>query len=129
MSDNHSSTLTFCPECSTLMDFTEEKVLCSLCNYSTPMTTRKLKATIYKSGLQTTHSPSVVYDNALKRTTKVPCSNPSCDTHRVVAWGTRTKDGFLIGPDMVMMNYQDPNDRINTYVCCVCKSVTLPRAS
>ena len=110
------------------MTYSGTELTCELCEYKQNLAKRtKLKSTIYKSVMDKKINMSVVYDQSLHRTSKIDCINAECPTHDIEKWGQHTDDGFLIQPDMVMMNYYDKEDRINTYVCCVCKHTTLPQ--
>jgi len=124
---NKTSTLPFCPQCESLMNHAGSELECELCDYKETMTTKsKLRSTIYKATVVTDVNLSVVYDQSLRRTCKVQCANASCDSNDIEKWGGYTDDGILIQPDMVIINYHDREDRVNTYICRICKTTTLP---
>jgi DNA-directed RNA polymerase subunit M/transcription elongation factor TFIIS len=125
----HYMSLQFCPKCSTLMSHDKANIVCSQCGEKAKMKSGKVKSTIYSTKTTITVNDGVVYDMALKKTCKVVCSNGACDSNSIEKWGQRTEDGFLIQPDMLIMNYHDKADRTNTYICCVCKTLNAPHVS
>lgn len=127
---NTTSTLPFCPQCESLMNYAGTELKCELCEYTEPMTSKtKLRSTIYKANVSTAVNPSVIHDQSLRRTSKIECSNASCAVNDPKKWGGTNEDGILIQPDMVIINYHDRDDRVNTYICRVCKTATLPSMS
>lgn len=102
------------------MNYNKEETVCEQCNYKEPMKSRKLKSTIYISSNRTDAGDSIIYDQALKSTSKVMCANKACPSRDINKWGTYTPSGFRIQPDMAIMNYNDRSNRVNTYVCRIC---------
>jgi DNA-directed RNA polymerase subunit M/transcription elongation factor TFIIS len=123
-----STILPFCPKCESLMNYTKSELICSLCDYKEDIKSKsKLRSTVYKSDFSGSIDPSIIYDEALRRTTKIKCTNMACPSNDIKQWGKRTAEGFLIQRDMVISNYHDRDDRVNTYVCRICKMITLPK--
>jgi hypothetical protein len=105
------------------MGYKDTELFCEQCGYQQVMVSGKLKTTIYKHGNRGDRGETgngVIYDLALKSTSCVKCSNKECQSLDVNQWGNYTNDGMLIQPSMVITNYHDKANRINTYVCRVC---------
>lgn len=123
-----STILPYCPKCNSLMKYHEQKTHCEQCEYTEDMQSGKLKSTIYVSTSRSDAGDGIIYDQALLSTSKVICANEQCPSRDINKWGTYTESGFLIQPDMAIMNYHDRSNRINTYVCRICKTMNSNRS-
>ena len=128
--------LSFCPNCQTLLDTErDEKVYlkCPSCSYTQDL---KVGHLLHSNKLTTKGQPSgtielpyaMIFDSAVKRTTKVKCVSSECLSNVLSKWGTFTDRGILIQPDTMVINFQDP-DRISTYICRVCGNIFRPKTT
>lgn len=128
------SSLPFCEKCSTLMDYVPGEndigtmLRCETCKYETeiPSSLTKVQSTVYKKTNSSRIERSTIYDPTLKNSSKINCQNQTCPSLDPEQWGKRTDDGFLIQPDILSVNYNDSENRTNTYVCRICKTMFKP---
>ena len=125
-----SSQLAFCPHCqSLLLTEREEEVFlkCPTCTYTGKLGGLHLLHgnRLKDSGLTTQLPYTTIFDSTTKRTTRVSCLNASCPSLDPAKWGTKTETGIVVQPDVIMINYTDP-DRVSTYICRVCGHVFRP---
>lgn len=123
------SQMNFCVQCDTLLDYQGGQTTINVCpncdHHSEIEGGRKLKSTIYKSSAVATISSATLYDPTLKRTYKLTCVNDDCPSRDPKMWGSRTENGFVVQPDVVIMNYNHVN-RVNTYICTICGATFSP---
>jgi hypothetical protein len=83
------------------------------------------KRSLHRQSDQTTISSVATFDPSLKRTSRVQCIKKSCISNDPQEWGKWTDDGILIGPQVCVVNHTN-QDRVNTYICNVCKTTFGP---
>jgi DNA-directed RNA polymerase subunit M/transcription elongation factor TFIIS len=123
----------FCPDCQTLLstnkDDAEGSVLlkCPNCNFSRPIETLHIiHSNTFKDDHGTQHIPyATIFDPAVKRTTRVPCSDSECPTRDPAKWGTFNERGIKVEPSVLIATVYDPN-RLATYVCRICGNIFKP---
>lgn len=125
------SELTFCPNCGTLLDYTTNEdhgtvIQCSNCTYFERVSgQRKLRSTIYHTKGRAGVDSSTIYDNSIKRTSKITCVNSECPSIDPTKWGSYNENGLLVQPDISVINYNSVN-KINTYICRICQKMFTP---
>lgn len=131
MSDSNGTLLEFCPKCQTLLitekDDTEVLLKCNNCEYTKEITTRH---TIHSNKHKDDHANrvipySTIYDDAVKRTTRVICKNSDCPSLNLERWGTVTENGIKVEPNVIVSTVYDP-DKIATYICRICGHIFRP---
>ena len=125
-----SSQLSFCPDCQSLLTTeSDEKVYlkCPSCAYVKDLEgCHLLHSNRIKDSALSNHLPyTTIYDATIKRSTKVRCINGQCPSLDPTQWGQPLDNGIIVQPDVMLMNYNDP-DRISTYICRVCGQVFRP---
>ena len=113
----------FCPHCNTILSVATEdgymQQRCSNCGHKEIIGTGRLvKATNYKF-TGTTLNPSMIYDRALAKTTKVKCVRAECDSNNPTKLGQVRPDGVRIQTDILLTNHIS-EERVMTYICRIC---------
>lgn len=128
---NQSSMLEFCPKCQTLL-LTEKEdadvmLKCPNCDYKKDIKGRHVIHTNkYKDQTSSRQVPyATIYDDAIKRTTRVKCNNTECPSLDTEQWGTRTDRGIMVEPNVIVSTVYDA-DRVATYICRVCGQIFRP---
>lgn len=123
--------LEFCPKCQTLLltakDENNVLLQCPNCVYYREIDGRHL---IHSNKFRDDHSTEqvpycTIFDSAVKRTTRVPCTNASCPSLDIDQWGSETDRGIKVQPDVMIATVYDAN-RIATYICRICGHVFRP---
>lgn len=124
--------LLFCPNCQTLLDTERSDTVflkCPSCDYTKELTEGHLlhsnKLTKSTDAVTAELPFAMIYDRAVKRSTKVKCPAVDCASNDSTQWGKYTDNGVRIQPETMLINYQDP-DRVSTYVCRVCANIYRP---
>ena len=121
--------LHFCPQCETLLTYvtTGDSVVittlkCSNCTYVTTVPSKQtIKTSIYGgTNLSATITKAAVYDPTLRRSCTIICRNAKCDSNNPEKLGTYNDEGRLIQPEVCVTNHTSVN-RVNTYICRVCR--------
>ena len=66
-----------------------------------------------------TFTPSMIYDNSLRRTAHIPCPNKACPSLNPAEWGGLTAHGIRIQPDVQITNFMSV-DKLMTGICRIC---------
>lgn len=131
MSQKDNKLLEFCPKCLTLLltekDESDVFLKCPNCEYRREIDGRHLiHSNKFKDDRTTRQVPfCTIYDNAVKRTTRVPCRNKDCPSLDREKWGTDTDRGIKVEPNVMIANVYDIN-RVATYICRICRHVFRP---
>lgn len=151
MDSDSECLLNYCPNCESLLDIRNDgdiTLKCPTCDYSKPMDqgrhlVHSNKFTNQQSNVDLPYG--MIFDSTVKRSAKVRCCNADCPSSDITQWGkefyARADDGYAdsdapselkwsknvrIQPDNMIINFTDP-DRISTYVCRVCGSISRPK--
>lgn len=131
MPQKDNKLLEFCPKCQTLLltekDESDVFLKCPNCQYHRDIDGLHLiHSNKFKDDRSTRQVPfSTIYDNAVKRTTRVPCRNADCPSLDKDKWGTDTERGIKVEPNVMIATVYDVN-RVATYICRICGDVFRP---
>jgi len=117
----------FCPECHTLLltEVDEETksvhLKCPNCVYKQEITGQHMLYSMRLQGGAASHVPyGTIFDSAVKRSARVACRNEACPSLDPEQRGRVNDAGIVIQPDVVIINYNDPEERRSTYICRIC---------
>ncbi len=123
--------LHFCPKCETLLNYevsnSVTSLKCSNCPHEEELQGGQvLKTSIYggDGAMAATITKAAIYDPALRRSCVITCPNAMCESNNPDMLG-QSKDGRLIQHDVCITNHTSVN-RVNTYICRICRSVFTP---
>jgi len=129
---SNNSLLNFCPECMTLLltkktSDDEVHLKCPNCEYSSPITKLHIiHSNKFTDDQSTQLVPyATIFDDSVKRTTRVRCRNESCATINPDNWGDVNDRGIKVEPNVIIATVYDAN-RIATYICRVCGMIFKP---
>ena len=115
--------MNFCPQCNTLLHTVMEdgsmQQRCTNCSYKDTINKgRVIKATTYNStGIKL--NPSMIYDEGLRRTSRVRCVRSDCDSNDPSKLGQIRSDGMRIQTDILLTSHTS-EERVITYICRLC---------
>jgi DNA-directed RNA polymerase subunit M/transcription elongation factor TFIIS len=121
----------FCPTCKALLVTDNEGEVskkCPICSFTRPIEQRHLlRSNKFKDHGNAIELPyGMLYDDAVKRSTKIACQDEECPSKDIEQWGNMTTNNIRIQPDTMIINYNDRN-RVATYVCRICGLVYKPK--
>jgi len=70
---------------------------------------------------------AMIYDTALRHTSRIRCPNTACDCHDMSKWGkpSSSGSGIIVQPDVVQTNFTSP-DKTAVYICRICNTKFAP---
>ena len=72
-----------------------------------------------------TLTPSMIFDNSLRRTAHIPCPNKTCPSLNPAEWGKLTANGIRVQPDVQITNFMSV-DKTMTGICRICGQAFKP---